>query len=229
MSPLPDWMAMRRQTVRANVNPLDKSTVFSIYPKKIVETKHTITPGSFTIEAGSYENPARLLVEPSSWWKELEEGQPLLEISVSSVIVANSVCQDYMVGLLCCDMGECRPGVFFIPGDISVKDLKDKYKSQLEQAMTRQKNWFTALVNEADVWWARTNGNPLSVSDDSRIAAKELNMLDKEWLKNSQTVELKRCIACGTLNNSKVIVCPTCKVITNPEEFKKLNLQFASQ
>ena len=77
-----------RMAMRAPVNPLDKSTVVSIFPREIHEIKHTLIPGEFYIPPGSYENPSILVVGPSSWWRDIDPDQPLIEIPVSSVLIA---------------------------------------------------------------------------------------------------------------------------------------------
>ena len=100
-----------RRTIRAPVNPLDKSTVISILPKPISERKATIQPGMFELPPGTFENPSILVVGTSSWWREVDENQPLLEIPVSSVQVADSIVRDYCNGLLACDMAEKMPGI----------------------------------------------------------------------------------------------------------------------
>lgn len=217
-----------RRVIRGEINPLDKSTVVSIYPRPIYETKPTIQPGNFRIEAGSYDNPAVLVVGPSSWWKEIDDEQPLLEIPVSSVQIAKSIVVDYCNGLLGSNANDCMPGFFFIPGDWTPLKIKTEKKKELDRALTAQKKWYTALCHIADVNWARTNGNPLSIGDDMRLAAQELGLTGKEWIKDFHDVKRERCIACGTLNNETVVVCPNCKVILRPEEFKKLGFQFAS-
>ena len=61
-----------------------------------------------------------------------------------------------------------------------------------------------------------------------RLAAKELNLeSNKEWTKDTQSVDLIRCKACGSLKNSNFPICPVCKSIDNPELAKKLGLVFA--
>ena len=47
-----------RRTIRAAVNPLDKSTVVSILPKPIPARYPTIQPGIFEFKPGTFENPA---------------------------------------------------------------------------------------------------------------------------------------------------------------------------
>lgn len=222
-------MANRRRAARAPINPLDKATVVSILPKSIRETKPTLEPGVFNLGPGSFDRPSILVVGPSSWWREVDEEQPLIEIPTSAVLIAESIVNDYCNGILACDMAETMPGLFWLPGGFTHKELKEKYALELDKANRKQRNWYAALVKMADVLWSRSQGNPLAISDDMKLAAKELGFDNKEWLKNFEHVELVRCVACGNLNQSNVLVCPNCKVILKPEEFKKLQLQFASQ
>lgn len=217
---------VRRRTIRAPVNPMDKSTVVSIFPKFISERKCTIQPGIFEIQPGTYERPAVLVVGPSSWWKEIDENQPLLEIPHSSVQIADSVVRDYCNGLVACDMADNMPGLFYLPGEWTADKLKKEKQGELHTANVKQKNWFTALVRMADALWSRSNGNPLTISDEMKLAARELNLINKEWLKDSQTMELVRCAACGSLKNPLYPICSNCKAITDKDKAKELGLVF---
>src|SRR5687768_15368088 len=96
----PGIREMRRRTIRAPVNPMDKATIISIYPKPIHEQKWTIEPGVFDIPAGSVESPGLLVVGPSSWWREIDYEQPLLEIPVGSIQIADSIVKDWSNGLI---------------------------------------------------------------------------------------------------------------------------------
>ena len=230
---------IKRRTIRAPVNPLDKSTIVSILPKYIEERKHTIQPGVIVIQPGTYENPSILIVEPSSWWKEIDENQPLLEIPHSSIVVADSVVKDYCNGLIACDMASFMPGLFFVPGsqialsknetdyDVTLRWIKQEHKDKIEAANIKQKNWYTQLVRMADSLWAGSNGNPLCISSDMKMAARSLNLVNKEWLKDSQVMELVRCVACGHLKNPVYPICSNCKAISDPAKAKELGLVFA--
>lgn len=215
-----------RRTIRAQVNPMDKSTVVSILPKLINERKVTIQPGFFELKPGTFDNPSVLVVGPSSWWREVDENQPLLEIPVSSIQIADSIVKDYCNGLLACNMSDQMPGLFYIPGEFTVEKLKKEHAPLLLQAQRQQKKWFMELIRIADILWSRSNGNPLSISDDARLACKELNISNKPWLGDIQTAELVRCVACGSLRNANYPVCPTCKSV-DKELAQKLNLTFA--
>lgn len=207
----PGTNIFRRAPIRAPVNPLDKSTIISIFPKELDETKHTISPGRFILPPGSYDKPSLLTVGPSSWWKELDEDQPSLEIPVSSIQIADSIVKDYCNGILGCNMADAMPGLFYIPGEQDIISIKKLYIQELNKALDRQKKWYTVLVKLGDSLWARSNGNPLAISDDMRMAAKELNLqATKDWMKDHQMVDMVRCKACGSLKNPLYPVCSSC-------------------
>lgn len=215
---------VNRVTHRAPVNPLDKATIFSIFPREITERKPTIQPGYFHLLKGSVDNPSRLVVGPSSWWKEVDEHQPLLEIPTSSIVIAASVINDFCNGILACNMSDKMPGLLYIAGDISIEKLKKDYTKELDNMIAKQRNWFGELIKMADSLWARTNGNPLSISDDMRLAANELGMISKDWMQNFQAMEMIRCIACGNMRNPLYPMCGNCKTIVDMELAKKLGI-----
>lgn len=216
----------KRRMIRAAKNPMDKCTVVSILPKIIDERKYTIEPGFFHIDAGTFDEPATLVVGSSSWWKDIDFEQPLLEIPTGSIAVAESVVNDYCNGMLGCNMGDAMPGLFYVMGHVNQKDIKLKYKESLELAQAKQNRWFEVLIKLADSLWARTNGNPLTIADDMRMAARLLGRDDKPWLKDYQQTQLTQCMACGGLKNPAFPVCPTCKAVDQTHPSAK-DLKFA--
>lgn len=207
----PGIRELRRRTVRQPVNPMDRATVVSIYPKEIHEIKHTIEPGRFDLGKGSYEKPAILVVGPSSWWREIDEEQPLLEIPVSSIQIAESVVRDYCNGLLACNMGDTMPGIFYVAGEHNLVSLKKSYQHELDKALTRQRKFYETLVLLADALWARSQGNPLAISDEMRMAARELNLTEtKDWMRDFKMINMVRCKACGSLKNPEYPICASC-------------------
>ncbi len=219
----------RRRTVRAQVNPMDMSTIVSIYPKEINEVHHTIQPGRFHIDAGTYDKPAILQVGSSSWWKELDDEQPLLEIPNSSIQVADAVVKNYCSGLLACNMGSTMPGIFWIPGAFAVKDIKTTYKHLLDKSQDNQVRWFAALVKLADGLWARTNGSPLVIDDNMRMAARHLNLGEKEWMKDFTMMKKVPCPACGTPRLGDYPICSSCHAIVDPAKAKEMGIVFAQK
>jgi hypothetical protein len=203
----------KRRMIRSAKNPMDKCTVVSIFPKAIDEVKFTIEPGHFSIEPGTFENPAILVVGSSSWWKDIDFEQPLLEIPTGSIAVAESIVNDYCNGMLGCDMVTAMPGLFFVMGTATVADIKTKYTEKLEEVKNKQDNWYRNLVAMADSLWARTNGNPLTIASDMRLAARSLNLNDKPWLKDFQMAKLTPCVACGSMRDVAYPICPSCRAI----------------
>lgn len=216
-----------RKPNRMTPNPMDKATIVSIYPRDIHEKKYTLEPGRWHIKGGTYEKPSATVVGPSSWWKDVGEDQPLLEIPTSSIVIAESIIQDYSNGLMGFGDG-ARPGLFFVPGELTVEKVKADYKNLFELANSRQKNWYQALVKLADILWVRSSGSPLAIDDNMRLAAKELQLSEKPWMKDIQHSQLANCPACGVLRNPQYPICPNCKNVLDPTKAKSLGLQFAS-
>lgn len=217
------------------VNEMDKCTIVSVFPKEIRQNSPTIFPGQFVIPAAEKDKFSLLVVGPSSWWKEMEEGQPYLEIPTSSVNMAKSIINDFSNGLLGFDPDKA-PGLFYVQGEWQKENIS-KYVERptgkafidlLNAAREKQKRWFAEIVQIADVMWARTNGNPLSVDDNARMAAEMLGLKDKLWLKDTRMMEMTSCKACGHLVNPGFPVCSNCKAIVDPVRAKELGLQFAS-
>ncbi len=220
-------MLSRKRVISSPKNPMDVSTVVSILPRKIVEIKHTISPGRFTIEPGTLDNPSLLLVGQSSWWREIDEESPFLEIPNGSIQVADSIIKDYCNGLLACNMSDAMPGLFFIPGEHTTDQIRKKHPFALPTAKAKQDKWYLALVKMADTFWARTNGNPLSISDDMRMAAEALNLKSKDWMKDFSMMEQVKCIACGSPRNPNFPICSVCKAVTDPVKARELGIEFA--
>ena len=201
----------QRPMIRTVRNPMDKATIVSIYPKEINDTKETIQPGKFCIPAGKYDEPGILVVGPSSWWRDIDIEQPLLEIPVSATQVAQSVIIDWCNGMLGCDMAGSMPGLFFVNGEVDKAEIMTKYKLKLAETKSKQDNWYKILIRLANSLWARSNGNPLVIWDEMRLAAKELGQDNLPWLKMEVNMQMVPCFACGTLRNPDFPMCPNCK------------------
>lgn len=217
----------RRKTIPGPTNPMDKCTIISIFNKRIHEEKVTIQPGKYTIAPGTIAKPSLLVVGTASWWKEIDEEQPLLEIPNSSIQVADAIVRDYCNGLLGCNMVNAMPGLFFVPGNHNLDAIRKNYSRELEKATVKQIQWYKNLIRLADGLWARTNGNPLVIHDDMRLAASELNDTQKDWMKDFTLAQTVRCDACGSPRNPNFPVCANCKAILDPARAKELGIVFA--
>lgn len=215
--------AVKRRTVRQPDNPLDKSTVISIYPQDIHSHNETLQPGKWTIKAGDSLNPSLTTILPSSWWKDVDPDQELIEIPVSSLLVAASIIDDYCTGLYCCDMAEIRPGLFWLPGEKTLEQIRKENKTLLNLAEQRQKNWFNELVKQADAVWATSNGNPRAIGRLEKLAAQHLG-IQREWMKSTIQSELIKCVACGNLRDANFPICSSCKTVIDVAKAKTLGL-----
>jgi len=224
----PGFRELNRRTIRGPVNPLDKSTVISIYPKKIRVVNLTLTPGVFELEPGSVEKPSLLVLGPSSWWKELDLNEPLLEIPVSSIMVADSIVKDFCNGIFGAEGGESQPGLFFIPGAQTIKSIRENPDNLLllERAVRQQTNYYNTLIKFADALWAESSGNPLCVIDEMRLAARSLGIEDRDWMKDHVRQGMVRCSACGSMKSPDFPVCPSCRAVDMSHPTAK-DLKFA--
>lgn len=214
-----------RMTPRMPVNPLDICTIVSIFPEKIVEKKHTLQPGIFIIPSGSYEMPGILHIGPSSWWKDVGPEQDLVEIPTSSVLIADSVIKDWANGLLASNMGDSMPGLFYVLGEKESGQILVEHRRELDLAKIRQRNWYAAQIKIADILWARTSGNPVSISNHARLAAQELNLKNKPWMQDFTTITMKNCPMCGELWNPAYPMCSNCKTVIDEKRYKEMNLK----
>lgn len=204
----------QRPIVRAIPNPLDKSTIVSIYPKDWEDTKETTQPSLFKIKGGTFDEPGLTLIKAATYTQDVDSEKPLQEIPISSIQMCESIIRDYCIGLLGASVGTAQPGLFFVPGEISVKDVKTKYTFDLIKAKERQDQWFDNLIKLADSLWSRGGQNPLMIWGEMKFAAEQLHV-DRDWVKNYQHNEKVKCFACGSLRNPDYPICPTCKNIDN--------------
>lgn len=234
----PSLREMNRRTVKGPSNPLDKSTLVSIYPRPIKFRNVTLSPGIWRLEAGSVENPAILVIGPSSWWRDVGPDEQLIEIVQSSVQIAESLCKDYLNGLFACNMHDSMPGLFFIPGcqqdsmnnvevDKTREWVKTSYSHLLKAAVITQSNYWRNLIKYGDALWARSNGNPLVINDETRLAAKLLGVQDKDWMKDHQNQGQVRCFACGSFKSPDYPICTQCHSI-DPSHPKAAMIQKAA-
>lgn len=215
---------INRTAHRAPTNAMDKATIFSIFPKEVTEQKITLMPHNYVIPGGDMKNPGRLVVGAASWWRDVDPDQPLIEIPISSVVVADSIVTDWAKAIFGYTAGMRSPGIFWIPGELTVEQLKSTtHMPRLLQAEREQKAWFEYLCSIADSLWARSNGNPLAIMDDMKLAAERLGY-SRDWMKNHIAVSLVRCINCGELRNPEFPTCKHCHSVVDKALATKLGL-----
>lgn len=212
-----------RQIIRSVPNEFDKATIISVYPRALNEKKETIFPGVFHIPAGTPEKPSITVVGPSSWFKDLGEEMPAIEIPNNAVQVANSIVTDYCGSIMESDR-IAGPGLWFLPGPWTLEEIKSKYSKAFNTAVERQKIWFARLLNAADAAWAESNGSPKSISDLMRMAAEQLGMKDKDWMRTTIVQEMIKCAFCGNLRNPNFPICGSCNRVVDAKLAKERGL-----
>lgn len=209
----PNMRDLNRRTIRGPVNPLDKSTIVSVYPRPIKFKNVTLSPGRWYMPPGDMETPSILVIGPSSWFRDVGLDEPLIEIMQSSVQIAEALVKDYLNGVFACNMHDSMPGLFFVPGKMTLTKIKEEYSDLLGNAVRCQLNYYRTLVKYADSLWARSNGNPLAVNDEMRMAARALGLRDKDWMKDHVSVGMVPCFACGEFKNPNFPICKTCHTV----------------
>lgn len=221
-------------------NPIDVTTIVSVLPKPILENRPMMQPPTFLIPAAPEGEFSILVVNSGVWLKEIELDN-FQEMYIPSAILAKSIIEDSTFSMLGASP-TIGPGVFMIPGKFTIGELRKdpvivldpdhpetarKFSTYLKDAYERQRRWYNEIITQTDSLWARSNGNPLVVSDDARLAAKELKV-SRDWMQNFSAIEKEACKACGNLVNPSYPVCPNCKTIINEAKAKELGLKFVS-
>ena len=198
------------------------STLVSIVPFGIEEVKPGLTPSRFIIPASEDGEPKTLKINGCLHFVYIDEDRGSMPVRTPSNELASSIVRDYLGSQLEARLeAECYPGLAWIPGDVSVVEVKLKHKDVLDLLRRCQGNWFEALVRLADDDWEK-NRQHMTISDTQRFAARALGQ-ERPWIINIPVSEgdIPRCPACMSQVNTKAIICAVCKMVLNVEEYKK--------
>lgn len=202
-----------------------KCTVVSLVPFDIREPKPGLNPGEFFIKASDGIIPSVLVVSEGTYGIYLDGDRGTLRARTSSAEVSRSIFEDYINSQLAVD-DECRPALFAVPGALTVKEVMERHKEELAEALAAQNKWFSKLVKMGDDSWNRYHQHG-AITDLMRHAAKSLNLIEeKDWMKVENKVvpqELK-CPACqSTLVAATQAICQVCHCVVNKEAYDKLS------
>jgi len=199
-------------------------TVVSLVPWDIEEFKPGLIPGRFVIPKSDTKTPAILHVVKSIHYVYLDDTRGSLQARDPSDEVAKSIVNDFVSGQLVLDEN-ASPGIFWIPGFLELDEVLEKYKVEITRQKIRQNRWFLNIARMADDDWTRYHKHNV-ISDFQRTAALLIgwNPDSHEWMRAEikEKENVKLCIACNSPLPGDPIMCPTCKCILKPEEWKKL-------
>lgn len=207
-------------------------TVVSTVPFAIEENKPGLYPGYFTIPAAQKDDIEVLVVDKAVSYLYLDHERGSAPIHHPGEEVAAALCRDYINGNLRIVSEEAEPGIFFVTEALTrlkdepesvylsrVKaDIKKKYATRIQEALRRQKNWFIQLVEFADDEWNKFHNHKM-ISDLQRYACDYLG-LTREWNVKGESLGNVFCPACQSTISKDAIVCPQCRVVVKPEEYK---------
>lgn len=193
-----------------------KCTVVSLVPFELLEYKPGLIPPAFLIEESDGETPSLLHVGNSLHYVYLDDTRGSLPVRGPSDIVAKSIVNDYIDSQLGIGDG-ARPGIFWVPGEWNLAEVKIKFKVELENAKRAQEQWFINCCRIADDDWNKNHLHTV-VSSVQRKMAKMLGWDPKqhEWMAPKSVLDANsaKCFACfSPLNNPEQMVCHICKAV----------------
>lgn len=203
-----------------------KSTIISLVPFELNESKPGLYPGAYKIPAAKENDFELFVVTDAVHYVYLDMDRGSISVPTVSAEVARSICEDYKISKLGFVAGEAEPGLDYVEGEY--KDKKSVLavaKDKIERMMALQKQWFIQLVEIADDEWSKYHSHK-SVSDIQRYAAKFLG-LEREWNVEGTAESNTFCPACRSVVMVGAVVCGACRTIIKPEEYKKFGFQTA--
>lgn len=203
-----------------------KATIASFVPWDIIETKPGMIPGEFKIPASDGKTPSILVIDDATTNIYMGADQGTFPVPVPVDKLAESIINDSVKAVMEVD-SDAKPGMFWVEGEKTVKEILEKYADQCTAAKLRQAKWFMKLIKLADDTWNRFHQHRM-ISDMQRTAAHQLGLSSKEWAITPEPISLIKCPACTTMIESTALVCKNCRAIINPEKAKAAGITFAA-
>jgi hypothetical protein len=204
---------------------MSKSTVVSLLPIELNETKPGIYPGIFVVPAAKGEDFEILNLANSVAHVYMDESRGSMTIVQESEVVAKSIVDDYINSCIAVDKTtSVIPGLFWVEGELSKAEIKTKFADKLAAAKVNQSKWFHALVKMADDDWSR-NRSHKSITPLQKLAATSLEQFvgKKEWASMVDVQAYKACKFCTSQIPSEALVCQVCSRAQVPDsELAKL-------
>ena len=202
------------------------STVVSLVPFPISEEKPGLFPPRYHIPASDMKTPSLLKVATARHFVYLDESRGTLGVPDPSDQVARSIVEDYIESQMCID-DDAKPALFWIPDDLGVEEVSNKFKIEITKKLISQKRWFLNVAKLADNDWSRYHQHNV-ISSFQRKCADIIGWSPREhvWMEPMTTMESSACPACGTPVVKGVVICPNCKLVLDKEKFS--DMQFAT-
>lgn len=198
----------------------DKSTIFSIVPFTIHETKPGLYPGIFHIDACLDDRqPERLLVGASKHMMYIAGKKQPIAIDTASYQIAKAIVDDFLDGQLH-TTPDARPGICWIQGDVPVGDFVSKNIQIFNQLKATQRKWLILQVQKTEDDWKKYHHSRV-VTDQARFAVRALGLPIPEWMTNEEVgMNFVKCPACSTMNDPNNVVCSGCTAVFTADLMK---------
>lgn len=176
--------------------------ILSVYPKAMsLELRHEGVK-TYRIEAAPRNSYSTLLVRDTfSYCRNLHADDfELYRGEVKASIVADNLVRAWAQSTV----GSNRE---FGPGILICAGLKPT-KLELDAALSRQKAYFNALINEADGFAIRGAGE---ITDAHRLAADWMGTNDRKWARPITKIDFRSCPFCQEDIRQGAIFCRFCQ------------------
>jgi hypothetical protein len=203
-----------------------ESTVVSLVPFEILAHKPGIYPPYFQIKASDMKTPELLHVGTSYHYTYLDETRGSLRVPDPSDQVARAIVEDYTNSQLSVD-DEASPALFWIPENLNVIQIQEKFKVDIARYLIKQKRWFLNICMLADNDWSRYHQHNV-ISTFQRKCAEYIgwDSSKHEWMSPQTTMESSSCPYCGTSVPKGLPVCSNGHVV-NPKLQKEIEERLA--
>lgn len=196
-------------------------TVVSLLPFPVNEYKPGLVPCTFHLDASTDGKPQLLYLGECMHYMYLDGDRGSLEVINPPHTIAESLVED-LKRAIPCTSPEASPAIWWIQGLLSVQDLLNTHKDDIEERLKSQDLWYKALIQESDDSWSRSRQHSM-ISDMARLACKSLG-LAREW--NIVVLEdvkpFENCPGCGTSHVVGIVICPSCNCILDQDGYDKL-------
>lgn len=204
----------------------DISTVISMLPYPLMESKPGLVPGVFKIPFAEPGDFQLLVVERCTHPVYLDENRPRLIVPDPSDLVARSIVNDHKIAMICYENEIAEPGIDWVSGEYkndkngkaSVKLANPELFKRME---TLQLTWYERLLKMADDDWSQYRRHKL-ITELQRTAATVLGQTNREWMLKDRIEEaLSKCKFCFAQIHPLACLCPSCHGILDMDRYKK--------
>jgi len=202
--------------------------VISLVPFDIREEKPGLLPSRYFIPASDMKIPSLLKVSHARHYVYLDESRGALGVPDTSDQVARSIVEDYIESQLGVD-DEARPALFWIPEELKIEQVQEKFKVDIFKRLQIQKKWFLNMVMIADNDWSKYHQHNV-ISSTQRKMADFIgwNPREHEWMSPMTTMKSSSCPYCGTSVPEGFSRCGNCKEVINPRLEKEIQSRLST-